>query len=344
MSDHVIHRVFKIFVAAVVVSVFVVPTHAVSETAKKPNIVLLYADDFGYTDLACQGSEYYETPNLDRFAKEGMVFTDGYAAAANCAPSRAALMSGAYAPRTGIYTVAGPRFGSAKHRQLMHVKSGSKLKPGVVSMAEALKSNGYQTCHIGKWHLGPDPTQHGFDINVGGHQKGFPRSYFSPYKNGNLPDGPVGEHLPDRLAKEACQWMEQKKDSGPFFVYLAFYSVHSPVQARYDLAKKYEKKPASEHHWDVKYAAMVEAMDLAVGDVLKYLDESGLADNTLVVFTSDNGPHGRYSNAKPLRGNKGLYYEGGVREPFFVRCPGVTKPGSINHTPVHQVDLYPTFL
>ncbi len=313
--------------------------------AGRPNVLILYADDLGYTDLACQGSDYYETPNLDRFSKEGMVFTDGYAAAANCAPSRAALLTGAYSPRTEVYTVAKSRFlGPITRRKLISSRGRSKLKPELVTMAEALKANGYQTCHVGKWHLDSDPTKHGFDINIGGHGSGFPRSYFSPYENRNLPDGPEGEHLPDRLAREACKWMKEKKDGGPFFVYLSFYSVHGPFGARHDLAKKYEKKPAAENHFHVTYAAMVEGMDQAVGDVLAYLDESGLADNTMVIFTSDNGPHGRVSTARPLRGRKAMYYEGGIREPFFVRCPGITRAGSVNEAPVHQVDIYPTVL
>jgi len=310
----------------------------------RPNIVLIYADDLGYTDLSCAGSEYYETPNIDHFATDAMVFTDAYAPAGNCAPSRAALLTGAYPPRTGIYTVNSADLGPLARRRLKPIGSGSKLTASHVTLAEALQANGYQTCHLGKWHLGGDPTPHGFDINIGGHSKGFPNSYFSPYQNVNLPDGLTGEHLPARLAEEACDWMETHKDTGPFFLNFCFYSPHGPWKSRYDIGQKYEAKPYNAEHFDVNYAGMVEAMDIAVGDILGYLDAAGLSSNTMVVFTSDNGTHKLHSNADPLRGGKSMLYEGGIREPFMVRCPGVTTGGTTNSTPVSQIDLYPTFL
>ena len=323
------------------------PLSAAEKAVKtRPNIVLFYADDLGYTDLSCQGSDYYRTPHIDRLAREGMTFTNAYAAAANCAPSRASLMTGLYTPRHGVFTVGNSDRGKAAHRRLIPIENRTVLPPALPTMAEVLKKAGYRTAVAGKWHLNDDPTASGFDANFGGLKWGHPKSYFSPYRNPKLKDGPNGEHLPARLASDLCSWIrstqKQKGANAPFFVYFPFYSVHTPIQARADLTSKYRGKSGT-HHDNPKYAAMIEAMDLAVGQLLDLLDELLLADNTLVVFTSDNGPHGAVSNARPLRGSKGMFYEGGIREPFLVRWPGRVPPGSHNETAIHQVDLLPTF-
>ena len=312
-------------------------------SAAPPNIVLIYADDLGYTDLSCQGSKFYETPNIDRIAKEGMTFTNAYAGAANCAPSRACLMTGHYPPRHGVFTVGNSDRGKAKNRKLIPIKNTEILDEKFVTLGEALQAKGYRTCVAGKWHLSKDPTKDGFHTNFGGTTWGHPKSYFSPYKNPYLKDGPKGEHLPERLGRDVANWIAENAKS-PFFVYLPFYSVHTPIQATKDLTAKYEKKPAHGSHRNPKYGAMLDAMDQAVGHILKTLDDNNLAQNTLVIFTSDNGPHGSVSRAEPLRGVKGMYYEGGIREPFLVRYPGVVKAGSTNVTPIIQIDLYPTFL
>ncbi|MCX8239105.1 MAG: sulfatase [Akkermansiaceae bacterium] len=312
-------------------------------SAAPPNIVLIYADDLGYTDLSCQGSKFYETPNIDRIAKEGMTFTNAYAGAANCAPSRACLMTGHYPPRHGVFTVGNSDRGKAKNRKLIPIKNTEILDEKFVTLGEALQAKGYRTCVAGKWHLSKDPTKDGFHTNFGGTTWGHPKSYFSPYKNPYLKDGPKGEHLPERLGRDVANWIAENAKS-PFFVYLPFYSVHTPIQAPKDLTAKYEKKPAHGSHRNPKYGAMLDAMDQAVGHILKTLDDNNLAQNTLVIFTSDNGPHGSVSRAEPLRGVKGMYYEGGIREPFLVRYPGVVKAGSTNVTPIIQIDLYPTFL
>lgn len=311
--------------------------------ASPPNIVLFYADDLGFTDLSCQGSKYYETPNIDRIAKEGMTFTNAYAGAANCAPSRACLMTGQYTPRHGVFTVGNSDRGKAKHRKLVPIKNTETLDEKFVTLGEALQKKGYRTCVAGKWHLSKDPTKDGFDTNFGGTTWGHPKSYFSPYKNPFLKDGPKGEHLPERLGRDVANWISENAE-GPFFVYLPFYSVHTPIQAPKDLTAKYENKEPHGSHNNPKYAAMIDAMDQAVGHILKTLDDRGLTKHTLVVFTSDNGPHGSISRAEPLRGVKGMYYEGGIREPFLARFPGVIQAGSKNDTPISQVDLYPTFL
>ncbi|WP_435892918.1 sulfatase [Oceaniferula spumae] len=312
--------------------------------AKQPNIILIYADDFGYTDTSGQGSDFYETPNLDQLQASGMRFTNGYAPCANCAPSRASLMTGLYTTRHKIYTVGNSDRGNAAKRKLVPVKNIEDLDAKFTTIPQALKAAGYATCHTGKWHVSQDPTKFGFDHNIGGNHTGTPRGgYFPPYKNPQLPDGPKGEHLPDRLSTDLNVWInEQHKAEKPFFAYMAFYSVHTPIQAREDLTAKYNKKKAGKHHTNAKYAAMVESMDLAIGKILDNLDKQGIADNTIVIFTSDNGPYGPASNAKPLRGTKGMFYEGGIRVPFFVRWPGKTKAGSSSDVPVHQVDLFPT--
>ena len=331
------------FLAKIANVAFILVSFPLQAEEKRPNIVLFYADDLGYTDLSCQGSTYYRTPNIDRIAKEGVSFTNAYAAAANCAPSRASLMSGLYTPRHGVFTVGNSDRGQAKHRKLVPIKNTQLLDQKFTTLGEALKTAGYRTCVAGKWHVSKDPSKDGFDTNFGGNTSGHPRSYFSPYKNPQLKDGPKGEHLPERLGREVSGWMKENA-TDPFFVYLPFYSVHTPIQAREDLTEKYSEKPKTDPHHNPKYAAMIEAMDLAVGQVLKTLDELKLSENTLVIFTSDNGPHGSYSRATPLRGVKGMYYEGGIREPFLAKLPGIIAPGTTNETPIHQVDLFPTLL
>lgn len=311
--------------------------------ADTPNIVLFYADDLGYTDLSCQGSKFYETPHIDRLAKEGTSFTNAYSGAANCAPSRACLMSGNNSPRHGVYTVGNSDRGKSSDRKLIPIENTTILDPKFITIAEALKQQGYKTCIAGKWHLSKDPTQDGFDTNFGGTTWGHPKSYFAPYKNPFLKDGPKGEHLPERLGREVSNWIKKNNDA-PFFVYLPFYSVHTPIQAPAGLTEKYQAKQADGHHKNPKYAAMIESMDSAVGRILNTLDELELTKDTLVIFTSDNGPLGGVSAADPLRGSKGMFYEGGIREPFLVRFPGRTPAGQKNHAVISQLDLFPTFL
>ncbi|MEZ6119146.1 MAG: sulfatase [Pirellulaceae bacterium] len=308
-----------------------------------PNVVLFYADDLGWADVACQGTAYLETPHIDRLATEGMRFTQAYAAAANCAPSRASLLTGCYPPRHGIFTVGNSDRGNAKNRQLVPVQNRTTLDGEFVTLGTLFHNAGYRTCVAGKWHVSPDPRRFGFDINFGGNHAGHPKSYFSPYHNPQLPDGPAGEHLPERLGRDVAHWISQNAD-GPFFVYLPFYSVHTPIQARPELAKKYQTKrsqwPAAPQ--TAAYAAMIESMDAAMGQVLDTLDRLQLTDNTMVIFTSDNGPHGAVSNADPLRGSKGMFYEGGIREPLIVRYPKIVQPNQVCEQVVHQVDLFPT--
>ena len=309
----------------------------------KPNVVFIYIDDLGWRDVGCMGSEYYETPHVDKLATQGMLFTNAYACAPNCAPSRACLMSGMYGPRHGIYTVGSSERGQAKHRKLIPIKNTTVLAEEFITLAEALNSAGYATASLGKWHLGKDPTVQGFDVNRGGGPAGSPRGYFSPYKNKTLPDGPKGEYLTDRLTDEAVQFIESNK-AGPFFLYLTHFAVHTPIQAKQDLIAKYKQKQPAGGHDHPTYAAMIDSTDQSVGRVLAKLDELKLADKTIVIFYSDNGGYGPATSMEPLRGSKGMLYEGGIRVPLIVRWPGQVQPGSHCDVPVIGVDFYPTLL
>ena len=348
-------------------------TFALSQApaATPPNVIFFLVDDLGQRDLGCYGSTFYETPNIDRLAKEGARFTDAYAACPVCSPTRASIMTGQWPQRTGVTDYIGAAAPEKwdRNTRLLPAPYADRLALDSPTLAKALKSAGYATFFAGKWHLGPEgfwPENQGFDHNLGGVDRGGPYGrgkYFVPYDNPRLKDGPEGEHLPDRLASETCRFIEANKD-GRFFAYFSFYSVHTPLQSRPDLQKKYEEKrqrlglePAwgKEDTREVRlvqehavYAGMVEAMDLAVGKVLGKLDELGLRENTLIVFTSDNGglstSEGSPTSNLPLRGGKGWMYEGGIRESLIVRWPAVVKPGSLISTPVSSPDFFPTLL
>lgn len=317
----------------------------VSAGLAKPNVVLIYIDDYGWRDVGFNGTKFYETPNADRIAREGMNFRSAYANAPNCAPSRACLMSGLYSPRHGIYTVANSDRGKAALRKIIPTKNTTVLADEFVTLAEALKAGGYKTATMGKWHLGDDPTTQGFDINIAGREWGSPSGggYHSPYNYPNLVNRKKGEYLTDRLGTEAAQFMEANKER-PFFLYLTHYAVHTPIHAKPELTAKYEQKTPTDKQTNAKYAAMIESMDDSVGTVLDTLDRLKLADNTIVIFYADNGGHGGVTSNAPLRGSKGMLYEGGIRVPMAVRWPGVVKPGTTSDEPVIGIDLYPTLL
>ncbi|MHC4324192.1 MAG: sulfatase [Planctomycetota bacterium] len=324
-----------------------------SGAERPPNVLLIMIDDLGWTDLHCQGNNRLETPNIDRLALQGMRFTDGYAAAPVCSPTRAAIMTGQSPARLAItnHLPDQKRF-EPDNATLRSAGSVDHLSPDYVTIAERLKEAGYANAFIGKWHLSGRreemstteparrPEQQGFDLNVGGCCFGGPPSYFSPYKNPAIQDGTEGEYLTERLADEAIDFM-RKHQAQPFFIALWNYTVHWPMQAPQELIDKYKTRPGLKDH---RYAAMIEAMDTQIGRVLESLDALKLADNTLVIFTSDNGAFGGVTDLHPLRGCKGYLYEGGIRVPLIVRWPGQVKPGTICTTPVISTDFYPTIL
>jgi len=340
--------------------------------AEKPNIVFFLVDDLGYMDIGANNpNTFYETPHVDAIAKGGMRFTAGYAANPVCSPTRYSIMTGKYPSRID----ATDWFTGSRTARFRHAPLNDKMPLSEVTLAEALKQGGYRTAFLGKWHLGPTeeywPKAQGFDVNVGGHHRGSPPGgYFSPYRNPKLEDGPQGEHLPGRLADEAVGILDRFKDE-PFLLYLSFYSVHIPLQGRDELIEKYRAKAAKleklpefaqeEQVWPTDaerrvrivqnhatYAAMIESMDTAVGRVLEKIESLGLGENTVVFFMSDNGglstSEGLPTSNLPLRGGKGWLYEGGIREPFLVKWPGVTRPGSTCDVPVISTDFYPTIL
>jgi arylsulfatase A-like enzyme len=315
------------------------------EKAQKTNVLLINIDDLGWKDLGCMGNDYHETPNIDKLASEGMVFTNGYAGAANCAPSRACLMSGQTTSRHGIFTVGNSDRGNAKTRRIIPTPNNTELPDSTITMAEMFKMAGYTTATMGKWHLGEDAKTQGFDVNVAGSHNGSPGKggYFSPYKLKYLKEGPKGEHLADRLTAEAINFLKQNRDS-TFFLYLPYYSVHTPLMAKENLKEKYRIKKGEDAEKTETYAAMVETVDTNIGLLLKSLDELGLSKNTMVVFTSDNGGIRAVSRQEPLRAGKGSYYEGGIRVPYIVRWPGVVEAGAKNETPIVNMDFFPTFM
>jgi len=345
------------------------------KTMTQPNILFILIDDLGWKDLGCYGSEFYETPNLDRLASEGMSFTDAYAACPVCSPTRASIMSGKYPARVGVTNfIAGE--GSGK---LLSAPYTKYLPLREKSLAAALRDGGYHTWHVGKWHLGDErywPDKHGFEVNIGGCHMGMPaHGYFSPWHIPTLPDGPEGYYLTDRLTDEAVNLI-RNNDGGPFFLNMWYYSVHIPIQAKQHHIDRFTQKAKDmgldkvrafeegelfpclhkkDQHVvrrlvqsDPAYAAMIWSLDENIGRLLAALEETGQADNTLVIFTSDNGglatAEGSPTCNAPLAEGKGWMYDGGTREPLIVRWPGHIEPGSRCNEPVTSPDFYPTLL
>lgn len=323
--------------------------------SKQPNIVFILADDLGWTDLGVMGSDYYETPNIDRLASQGLLFDNAYAAAANSAPSRACMMTGMYTPRHGVFTVSPPDRGDRTKRKLIPCLNTDDVRADFVTLAEALQQQGYQCGHIGKWHLGDDadgtgPLSQGFIWNVGGNRAGSPYSYFYPYCLPNkskchlgLDEGQPGEYLTDRLTDEAIAFVRSHKDA-PFFLHLSHHAVHTALQAPDSLVEKYRNKPAGTYHTNPVYAAMIEKLDDSVGKLCKEIEDLGLSGNTLIVFYSDNGGSEPVTDNYPLNGGKGMPYEGGSRVPLILKWAGKIEPGSRTLVPVTGVDFYPTFV
>ena len=323
-----------------------------SLSLSKPNILFILIDDMGWMDLGCQGNKNLHTPNIDALAKSGIRFTDAYAPAPVCSPTRAAIMTGQSPARLQItnHLPHQDRF-TPKSSKLLPARMLNHLPLKYVTLAEKLKKDaGYATAFIGKWHLYTgknekyNPLNQGFDINIGGCSYGGPPTFFDPYRIDFLANRKKGEYLPDRLADETIAFItKQQSANKPFFVALWNYTVHWPMEAPADLLKKYKNLPVRGYR-DYRYAAMIEAMDNAVGKVLNSLDNLNLTDETLVIFSSDNGPFGGVGDASPLRADKGHLYEGGIRVPLIIRWPGKIKPKTLDETPVILTDLYPTIL
>ena len=353
------------------------------DSSEKPNFVFILVDDLGWADLGCYGSTFHETPNLDQLAGESMRFTSAYAACPVCSPTRASIMTGKYPARIGVTDwITGRQSYNAglPCDKLLARDFEFEVKLEEVTIAEAMKQAGYKTFFAGKWHLGEDsifwPEHQGFDINKGGWSVGSPRGgYFSPYVNPRLESGPEGECLTDRLTNESIRFLEDHTEA-PFFLYLSFYTVHNPQQGKPELVEKYQKKLESEgldpeametidREWikhaapggryveriqqgHPTYAAMIETLDNNVGRLMQKLKELELDKNTIVFFMSDNGglstSEGSPTSNLPLRGGKGWMYEGGIREPMFIKWPGSGSEGTLTDVPVTSTDFYPTIL
>lgn len=341
----------------------------------KPNFIFILIDDMGWKDLSCCGSTFYQTPNVDRLSEEGVQFTNAYASCPVCSPTRASILTGKYPATVGVTNFIG---GNAKGK-LIDAPYIHYLPLEEKSLARALKDGGYNTWHVGKWHLGNEPyypDKHGFDVNVGGCGWGMVRhGYFSPWGNPTLEDGPEGEYLTDRLTDEAIKLI-LNNDGAPFYLNMCYYSVHIPIQAKQETIEKHQQRVKDlgldkenpfeegdffpcEHKKDRRivrrliqsdpvYAAMIDNLDENIGRLLKALDEAGQAENTVVIFTSDNGglatAEGSPTCNAPLSEGKGWMYEGGTREPLLIRWPGVIEHGSTCDVPVTSPDFYPTML
>lgn len=332
-----------------------------------PNIVLILVDDMGWTGLSGYGSDLHRTPHIDRLADQSMKFTSAYASASICTPTRAALMTGQYPARLNMTIWHEATQKPPTNKKLIPPIVEGNLQHSHVTLAEALREGGYRTAHVGKWHLGDAghyPQTHGFDYTFGGSFWGAPSTFYFPYQGyfGNnktefryIPgvdasEPREGEHLTDRLTDEAIGFIE-RESSKPFFLYMSYYTVHTPIEGKPEIAARYEQKiKAGMSHDNAHYAAMHETLDDNVGRILQTLKNQGVADNTVVILTSDNGGFiNNYqgttvtSNA-PLRSGKGSLYEGGVRVPLIIHWPGVTKRGSVSDEAVATMDLYPTIL
>lgn len=342
----------------------------------KTNIVLILIDDMGWKDLSCYGSKYYETPNIDKLSREGMSFTDAYASCPVCSPSRASIMSGKYPATVGVTDW----IGAHTKGKLIDAPYIRQLPLEEKSLARALKEGGYTTWHVGKWHLGEEPfypDKHGFDVNIGGNHRGHPyNGYFSPYNLENLENGPKGEYLTDRLTDEAIKLISSNDNKKPFFLNMWHYAVHTPIEAKEEDIKYFEEKKRKlgldgkeelvegeffpcEHKKDKHvirriiqadpvYAAMIYNLDFNIGRLIKAIKDKGIEDNTVVIFTSDNGglatAEGSPTCNLPLLDGKGWMYEGGVRVPLIVKWPGKIENETVSNQPVTSPDLYPTIL
>jgi arylsulfatase A-like enzyme len=313
------------------------------KTETKPNIILINIDDMGWRDVGFMGSEYYDTPNIDKLAREGMIFNQAYAAAANCAPSRACMMTGQWTPRHGIYTVDNSDRGKSKDRKLIPTPNNTYLPDSILIFPELLKQAGYITCHAGKWHLTDDPLLRGFDVNIGGNHAGNPGSYYPPYKNVPLVPPSGDYYLTNLIMDKTLDFVKSVADK-PFFLYYSPYAVHSPIQPVAGLLPKYRNKDEWNGQNNARYATMIENLDSQIGRLIDLLDSTRQLENTFILFTSDNGGVFNITKQWPLRAGKGSFYEGGIREPMFVFWKDKIESGTTSEVPVTNIDFFPTIL
>ena len=312
--------------------------------APKPNIIFLLVDDMGYADTGAYGNTYHLTPNIDRLAAEGMRFTDAYAAAPNCSPTRGSIMTGRWPARTGVTQYLPGNF--LPYAKLLQAGLPAGLPLDETVVAEPLQAAGYATAAIGKWHLGGGrfaPENRGFDVSFASGHWNAHQNMFAPHPFVEVPDSPDGQYLTDRLTSEAEQFIEANRER-PFFLYLPYYAIHTPIQAKPELIAHYEGREDPSGRNNAVYAAMTEGVDESVGRLVAKLEELGLSDSTILFFFSDNGGVPEVAFNGELRSGKGFLWEGGIREPLIVKWPGVIEPGAVSSTPVSSIDFYPTIL
>lgn len=343
----------KRIISALILAICCLPSFGQIKKPSKPNIVIFFIDDMGRQDLSCYGTDFYRTPAIDQIATNGAKFTNAYSACTVCSPTRAALMTGKYPARLHITDwIQGKNMPWAKlavpdWRMYLPLKEKT--------IAESLKEVGYDTWHVGKWHLGDDekywPQHQGFDVNIAGNFKGSPikngkyNGYFSPYGLEMMEDGPTGEYLTDRLTDEAIKLIKNHHDGKPFFLNLAHYAVHTPIQGKEEKTKKYQallKQPDPQKN--PEYAAMIESVDESIAKVMKTLKEEKLLENTLIIFASDNGALASISTSKPFREGKGWAYEGGTRTPLMIYWKGKIEGGKVIDEPAITMDIYSTIM
>lgn len=343
------HLTYRLILVALITFTRVSVVQDVFAQKAMPNIVLIMADDLGWRDLSCMGSKYYETPAIDQLAKEGLLFTNAYSAAPVCAPTRAALMTGKSPARLHLTAVFDRDRGEMP---LLPPEWMHHLPLSEVTIAERLKEFGYTTAIMGKWHLGNEekywPENQGFDVNVGAWRSGKPKSYFPPYENPKLPDGPEGEYMTDRLASEATKFIEDHADKS-FFLYFPTYNPHSPIEAPETTIARFKDKEPDGEQDSPAYAAMIAHLDMAVEKIVKALEDAGITQNTLLIFTSDNGGVKtiwdlEITDNAPLRSEKFLLYEGGIRVPLIVKWPGHTPVGQQTTQMAVSTDWVPTIM
>ena len=319
---------------------------AVDKGLNQPNIILINIDDMGWNDVSFMGSKYYDTPHIDSLATQGLIFTQGYAASANCAPSRASIHSGKWSTRHQIYTVGNSDRGKASDRKLIPIKNTTVLDKKFITLSRKLKEQGYITCHSGKWHLSDNPLEYGFDFNIGGGPQGAPGSYYLPFGNNknqiSIEKG-KSEYLTDLIMEKTLLFLDDV--NAPFFLNYSPYAVHTPIHPVDSLLYKYENKPPYKGQKNPRYATMVENLDRNIGLLVNKLKKRKLFENTFIIFTSDNGGYyGKITMQKPLRAGKGSYYEGGIRVPFFFMWKNKISPGKNTQTPISHLDIFPTLM